>query len=153
MNGKFIQKTNVDERPSMIVLGVLAFYFLVESFFVYLFLLHRISLSVLIITVLIFTVIYFPRLMIIYKIKMADSVKVSDDFVMINGEGILFSDITDYTVEPEKPQVVFYLNGKAVLFQQAKFHLKLPASSVSFTVTGSEKIKLLNEFFNKTITP
>ena len=139
-------KPNIDERPLMIVLGVIVLYLLIDFFIVYLFCLYRISLITMLISTVIFTLIYLPRFLIIYKLKTKDKIQIIDDFIMINDVGIAFSDISDVRVEAEKPQVVFFINNKMIIFQQAKFYVKLKNDTISFTVIGGEKIKLLEEF-------
>lgn len=144
MKDKF--KPNIDERKGMIVLGVIALYLLVEIFVAYLYLLHRINVGSAIVSTVIFTLIYMPRFLIISKLNRADKIQIIEDFIMINDVGIAFSDILDFRVETEKPQVVFFLNNKMIVFQRAKFILKLKNGAVGFYVVGSEKIKLLSEF-------
>ncbi len=144
MKEKF--KPNIDERPVMIVLGVAAFYLIIEFFIVYLFLLHRINFVVMFVSSVLFMLIYLPRFLIIYKLKTRDRVKVIDEFLMINDIGVALCDILDFKVDVEKPQVVFFINNKMVVFQQAKFHLKLKNGITTFTVVGGEKIRLLEEF-------
>lgn len=144
MKEKF--KPNIDERPVMIVLGVAAFYLIIEFFIVYLFLLHRINFVVMFVSSVLFMLIYLPRFLIIYKLKTRDRVKVIDEFLMINDIGVALCDILDFKVDVEKPQVVFFINNKMVVFQQAKFHLKLKNGITTFTVVGGEKIGLLEEF-------
>ena len=144
MKEKF--KPNIDERPVMIVIGVLTFYLLVDFFAVYLFFLHRINLAAMLIATVIFTLIYLPRFLILYKLKTKDKIQIIDDFIVINNVGVALSDIIDFRVETEKPQVVFFINNKMIVFHQARFYLKLQNGTTTFTVIGSEKTKLLEEF-------
>ena len=69
-------KPNTDERPIMIIFGVLGFYFLIAGFLLYLFALHRISITTMIISVIVFTIIYIPRFLIIKKIHNKDEIKM-----------------------------------------------------------------------------
>lgn len=147
---KFL-KANKDERPEMIILGILAFYFLVLGFIFYLFFLHRLSVLLTVILSLGLTLIYIPRFLIIKKLKTKDEVKIIDDYIMINGVGINFSDIKDFKVQEMKPQVVFFLNNKMIVFNEAIFYLRLSKEQTFFTVIGSEKISLLKEFLAKVI--
>lgn len=149
MKEKF--KPVTDESPMMIVSGILVFYVLIAGFIFYLYLLHRITLLPCIITVLIFTGIYFPRFLIINKLKNKDDIKILDDSILINGCRIPFAEIKDFRTEDKKPQVVFFMNNKMVVFAQSKFYLRLASGQVEFNAIGTEKIKLLKEFLNNII--
>ena len=120
-------KPNTDERPVMIILGILGFYLLITGFLLYLFALHRISISAMIISVLVFTIIYIPRFLIIKKIHNKDEIKIIDDFIMINGIGINLADICKFHVKDYKPK-----------------------EEIRFIAQGSEKIQLLKEFLTIT---
>lgn len=149
MKEKF--KPVTDESPMMIVSGILVFYVLIAGFIFYLYLLHRITLLPCIITVLIFTGIYFPRFLIINKLKNKDDIKILDDSILINGCRIPFAEIKDFRTEDKKPQVVFFMNNKMIVFAQSKFYLRLASGQVEFSAIGTEKIKLLKEFLNNII--
>lgn len=144
MKEKF--KPSIDEQPGMIISGILGLYLLVEFFIVYLYSLHRINLTVTLVSSFVFTLIYLPRFLILNKLKNKDKIQIVDEFLMINDIGIALADIEDFRTEIEKPQVVFFINNKMIVFQQAKFFLKLKNGTTSFTVVGGEKIKLLEEF-------
>lgn len=144
-------KANIDENPNMIIMGIFCLYLLIAGFIAYLYFLHRITLLPSIISIIIFSIIYIPRFLIIKKLKNKDKIEIIDDYIMINGIGINFDDITDFKVQEFKPQVVFFLNNKMIVFNEAKFHLKLTKEQISFTVIGSEKINLLKEFLSKVI--
>ena len=116
---------NTDESPMMIVLGIVGFYLLVIVFILYLYFLHRISLPASLIGVVLFSLIYLPRFMILKKLKYKDVIKILDNSIQINDINVKFSEIEDYRVEEKKPQVIFFMNSKMVLFQEAVFHLKL----------------------------
>ena len=132
----------------MIISGILGLYLLVEFFIVYLYCLHRISFTSTLVSTLIFTLIYLPRFLILNKLKNKDKIQIIDDFLMINDVGIALADIEDFRTEIDKPQVVFFINNKMIVFQQARFFLKLPNGTTSFTVVGGEKIKLLKDFLD-----
>ena len=140
---------NKDENRTMIVLGILFFYILVLAFIIYLCFLHRITEMTAIISIIIFTLIYLPRFLIIKKIKYKDTIKILDNSIKINNIEIPFSEITDFHADEKKPQVVFFLNSKMIVFYEAIFHLKLTSGQISFIAIGSEKISLLKEFFNE----
>ncbi len=144
-------KANIDENPNMIIMGIFCFYLLIAGFIAYLYFLHRITLFPTIISIVIFSIIYIPRFLIIKKLKYKDKIEIIDDYIMINGIGINFDDIKDFKVQEFKPQVVFFLNNKMIVFNEAKFHLKLTKEQISFTVIGAEKINLLKEFLSKVI--
>lgn len=148
---KEIFKPVTDESPVMIIIGILAFYGLVSGFIIYLYILHRISLTSTIISALAFSAIYFPRLLIIKKLQIKDEIKILDDSILINGYAVPFSEIKDFRAEDKKPQVVFFMNNKMVVFQETTFHLRLTNSHISFTAIGSEKIRLLKEFLQNLI--
>lgn len=143
---KEILKANIDERPSMIIIGIIALFSIIEGFILYLFFLHRISFLVMIIASVIFILIYIPRFLIIKKLKTKDEIKIIDDFILVNGVGINFDDIIDFRVQEKKPQVIFFINNKMIVFKECTFRLKLKTEELSFNVIGSEKIKLLKEF-------
>lgn len=143
---KEILKANIDERPSMIIIGIIALLSIIEGFILYLFFLHRISFLVMIIASVIFILIYIPRFLIIKKLKTKDEIKIIDDFILVNGVGINFDDIIDFRVQEKKPQVIFFINNKMIVFKECTFRLKLKTEELSFNVIGSEKIKLLKEF-------
>lgn len=143
---------NTDENPIMIVIGILGFYFLVVLFIFYLFFLHRISITVMALSTVIFSVIYLPRFMILGKLKNKDIIHISDNSIMINNINVMFSEIEAYRVEEKKPQVIFFMNSKMVIFQEAVFHLKLVNGEISFNAIGSEKISLLKSFFDELLS-
>ena len=122
---KEIFKPTTDERPIMIVMGILALYLLIVGFILYLFFLHRITLLPTIIGVITFTLIYLPRLLIIKKLAHKDIIKIVDNGININNQLIPFSQIQDFRVEEKKPAVVFFMNNSMVCYYEAKFHLKL----------------------------
>lgn len=143
---KEILKANIDERPSMIIVGVISLFAIIGGFIWYLFFLQRISLLVTIMSSIILILIYFPRFLIIKKLKTKDEIKIIDDFILVNGVGINFDDIIDFRVQEKKPQVIFFINNKMIVFEECTFRLKLKTEELSFNVIGSEKIKLLKEF-------
>lgn len=144
-------KANIDENPNMIIMGIICLYLLIAGFIAYLYFLHRITLLATIISIIIFSIIYIPRFLIIKKLNNKDKIEIIDDYIMINGIGINFEDIKDFKVQEFKPQVVFFLNNKMIVFNEAKFHLKLTKEQISFMVIGSKKIELLKEFLAKII--
>ena len=140
---------NAEENQTLIILGVLGFYFLVVFFILYMFLLHRFSLLTTVLSVVVFSGIYFQRFWIIKKKKKKDVIKVFDNSIYVNGQNIEFSEILDYRVEDKKPQVVFFVASKMVVFNESVFYLKLKDKTISFTAIGSEKISLLKSFFDE----
>ena len=141
-------KPTTDEKPIMIVIGIITLYVLVAGFISYLYWLHRITLIPALVAIGIFTALYFPRLSIINKLKNKDSIKIFEDSISINNQIILFDQIKDFRVQKKKPQVVFFMNNSMVVFHEAEFHLLLNNNlQVNFTAIGSEKIDLLIEFF------
>ena len=74
---KEILKANIDERPSMIIVGVISLFAIIGGFILYLFFLHRISLLVTIMSSIILILIYFPRFLIIKKLKTKPTLKRS----------------------------------------------------------------------------
>ncbi len=145
-------KPNKVEQPFMIIFGITILYLVIAVFVAYLFFLHRVSLNIAISIMVVFTLIYIPRFWIIKEILKADKLKVVEDFFMINGVGVNFSDIKNFGVREYKPQVVFFLNNKMVVFQKADFCLETPHEKVEFTLIGSEKIKLMKEFLRRVIS-
>ena len=140
---------NAEENQTLIILGVLGFYFLVVFFILYMFLLHRFSLLTTVLSVVVFSGIYFPRFWIIKKVLKKDVIKVFDNSTYVNGQNIEFAEILDYRVDDKKPQVVFFVASKMVVFNESVFYLKLKDKTISFTVIGSEKISLLKSFFDE----
>lgn len=140
---------NVDENPIMIILGVLVFYLIVVFFIFYLVFLHRITPLAGIISEIVFSLIYLPRFLILKRIKTKDVIRINDNSIGINGENILFSEIEAYKVDEKKPQVVFFMNYKMIVFYYAIFYLKLKNGQISFNAIGSEKIALLKNFFDE----
>lgn len=149
MKDKF--KPVTDENPMMIVLGIIAFYGLIAGFIFYLYFIHRITLIPAILSILIFTIIYLPRFWIIKKLQTKDNIKILEDSIIINGYSIPFSQIKDFRTEDKKPQVVFFLNNKMVVFAECKFYLRLENGQTEFTAIGTEKIRLLKEFLHSLI--
>lgn len=149
MKDKF--KPVTDESPMMIVLGIIAFYGLIAGFIFYLYFIHRITLIPAILSILIFTIIYLPRFWIIKKLQTKDNIKILEDSIIINGYSIPFSKIKDFRTEDKKPQVVFFLNSKMVVFAECKFYLRLENGQTEFTAIGTEKIRLLKEFLHSLI--
>lgn len=144
-------KANIDERTGMIILGILTLYFLITGFILYLLFLHRLTIIAAIILILTVTLIYLPRFFIIKKLQTKDKIEIIDEYIMINGVGINFTEILDYKVNEKKPQVVFFISNKMIVFYEATFHIRLKTEEVSFTAIGSEKIKLLKEFFSQIV--
>ena len=72
-----------------------------------------------------------------------------DESIIINNHNINFSEIEAYRVEEKKPQVVFFMSSKMIIYQEATFYLKLSGGQISFTAIGSEKISLLKSFFDE----
>ena len=149
MKDKF--KPVTDENPMMIVLGIIAFYGLIAGFIFYLYFIHRITLIPAILSILIFTIIYLPRFWIIKKLQTKDNIKILEDSIIINGYSIPFSQIKDFRTEDKKPQVVFFLHNKVVVFAECKFYLRLENGQTEFTAIGTEKIRLLKEFLHSLI--
>lgn len=151
-------KPSIDERPIMIILGILILYFLICGFVFYLYLLHRITIIPTVVCVFIFTMVYLPRLFIIKKIINKDIIKIVDSGININNRFIQFSQIQDFRVEEKKPAVVFFMNNNMIVFNEARFYLKInpntsssemEISQISFNAIGSEKIQLLKEFLSR----
>ena len=142
-------KPNQEERIFMIIIGIIAFYAVIAGFIGYLYLLHKISAFMMLIIIGVFTLIYLPRFWIIYEIKNADKLKVIEDFFMINGVGVSFSDIKNFGIREYKPQVIFFLNNKMIVYQKADFCIERPKEKIEFTLIGSEKIKLMKEFLKR----
>ena len=94
-----LSNVNTEERPQMIILGVLTLYFLICGFILYLYFLHRVTFLVTLVVCILFTIIYTPQFLILKKIKTKDKIKIVDDFLLINGEGIAFADIVNFRVE------------------------------------------------------
>lgn len=144
-------KSNIEESPSMIILGIVLLYVLVAGFILYLMVLHRITVLCSIICIIFFTLIYLPRFLIIKKLVKKDEIKIIENYIMINGLGIDLSEIQTFQVKEYKPQVVFFINNKVITFYYAKFYLKLPTEDIFFSVVGSEKIRLLKEFLGQLV--
>lgn len=85
------------------------------------------------------------------KIKTKDKIKIVDDFLLINGEGIAFADIVNFRVEECKPKVVFFFNNRMVVFKEAIFHIKTRFDEFHFNVIGTEKIELLNQYLQNIV--
>lgn len=147
MNKNF--KPNTNEDAMMIVLGIFALILLVFGFILYLFFLHKITLTATIISSLICILIYIPRLLIIKKLYSKDKITILDDSIKINNQTYDLAEIQDFKVKEQKPQVIFFLMNNMIVFQEATFYLKLNNGQTSFTAIGSEKIKLLKEFFTE----
>jgi len=150
-NNKYLQPQK-DERPVMIIAGIWTLYIVLTAFFIYLFFLHRINLFVMLISVLIITVLHIPRFLIIKKMKMSDKIKIIDDEIFINERVLRLSDICDFALKEKKPNVIFFLNNRMIIYQEAHFILKTTGGDVCFDVVGSEKTALLKEFFEKLLS-
>ena len=137
-----LSNVNTEERPQMIILGVLTLYFLICGFILYLYFLHRITFLVTLVVCILFTIIYTPQFLILKKIKTKDKIKIVDDFLLINGEGIAFADIVNFRVEECKPKVVF---------KEAIFHIKTRFDEFHFNVIGTEKIELLKQYLQNIV--
>lgn len=142
-------KSNTAESEGMIIAGIFALYFLVEGFVLYLFFLRRIPCLWTLVLCFVITLIYIPRFIILKKIFNKDIIKIEDDGILINSSKILFSEIKDFRVEEAKPKVIFFINNKMILFNEAKFRLRLNSSEVDFVAIGSEKIRLLQNFLEE----
>lgn len=149
---KNLSKVNTEERPPMIVLGVLTLYFLICGFIFYLYFLHRINITVALVMCVIFTIFYLPQFLVLKRLKTKDSIKIIDDFILINGEGIALADIVDFRVEDIKPKVIFFFNNRMIIFKEAIFHLRTKSEEFHFNVIGTEKIELLKEYLSNIIS-
>lgn len=141
-------KPETEERAGMIITGVLLFYLLVVGFVYYFYFMGKLPSIALWVIVLAFTAIYCPRFLIIKKLYLKDIVKVEDDGILVNGNKYEFSKIQNFEVYKKKPVIVFFLNNKAVVYNEADFILNLKNRTIKFTVTGSEKAELLKEYLN-----
>ncbi len=148
---KEILKPKTDERAFMIVTGIIVFYALIAGFIIYLYILHRLAIIPALAALAVVTIIYIPRFLIIKKIQNKDLIEIKDDFIVINGNAVNFSQIKDFHVEDKKAQVVFFMNNKMVVYKEAIFHLKLNNGVISFTAIGTEKIELLCEFLTRIV--
>lgn len=146
-----LSNVNTEERPQMIILGVLTLYFLICGFILYLYFLHRITFLVTLVVCILFTIIYTPQFLILKKIKTKDKIKIVDDFLLINGEGIAFADIVNFRVEECKPKVVFFFNNRMVVFKESIFHIKTRFDEFHFNVIGTEKIELLKQYLQNIV--
>lgn len=144
-------KANIDERPAMIALGIFTLYALVAGFVLYLLFLHRISTLSAILWIVGISLIYTPRFIILFKLNKKDKIEIIEDYLMINGEGINLADIKKFRVKESKPQIIFFMNARMIMFQEAEFHLLLSKGEISFKAIGSEKIKLLKEFLHTVV--
>lgn len=149
---KNLSKVNTEESPQMIILGVLALYFLICGFVFYLYFLHRINIFATLVACIVFTIIYLPQFLILWKLKTKDKIKIVDEFLLINGEGIALADIVDFRVEDIKPKVVFFFNNRMIIFKEAIFHLRTKGEEFHFNVIGTEKIELLKEYLKNIIS-
>lgn len=152
MNKNF--KPETDERTTMIIAGILILYFLIAGFVLYLLFMHRLTIVQTIISDLILTIIYIPRFIIIKKLLNKDEIKIVDDGILINREKVEFARIKDFKIKEAKPRVIFFINNKMIIFQEAQFCLLIDGQNngysgqkqISFTAIGTEKIHLLKEF-------
>lgn len=151
-------KPSTDERPIMIICGILALYLLISGFILYLYFLHRIDLLSTIVGVAVFTLIYTPRLLIIKKILTKDIIKIVDNGININNQLVLFSQIQDFKVVENKPAVVFFMNNNMIVYNEAVFYLKIMqnpieqnsfVAPIKFNIIGSEKTQLMKEFLSR----
>lgn len=149
---KEVFKPSTDERPVMIVMGILTLYILIAGFISYFYFMHKISLLTCIIIISVFTIIYTPRFLIIKKLKDKDEIKILDNSILINNKEIPFNLIKNYKTEEKKPAVIFVFSNNLIVYNEATFHLLLADNSqITFKAIGSEKINLLKEFFNEII--
>lgn len=149
---KNLSKVNTEERPLMIILGVLTLYFLICGFVLYLYLLHRITILPTVITCVVFTVIYCPQFLLLQKLKTKDKIKIVDDFLLINEEGLALTDIVDFRIEEFKPRVIFFFNNRMIIFKEAIFHVRTKFEEVHFNIIGTEKIELLKQYLQNLIS-
>lgn len=141
---------STDEREGMIILGIIIFYVLLVGFVIFLWILGRMSQTVMLCAASVITLIYLPRFLIMNKIHKKDRIRISESSIFVNDKEISFNEIEDYRVWEGKPQVVFAMSNNLVVYKDAKFLLKLRSKSepVGFYAIGTEKIKLLKEFFD-----
>ncbi len=140
---------STDEREGMIIFGIIIFYVLLVGFIIFLWMLGRIPQTAMLCSVGAISLIYLPRFMIIGKIQKKDRIRISESSIFVNDKEISFNEIEDYKVIEGKPQVVFAISNNLVVYKDAKFLLKLKSmpDTVEFYAIGTEKIKLLKEFF------
>ncbi len=138
-----------EERPGIIITGIIILYLLISGFIAYLYFLHKIPFIPAMTVILIFSVLYIQRFIIIYKLLKHDNVKIIDNFLMINGVGVDFYDIKSFGTREYKPQVIFFFNNKMVVYNEADFCIKTPHEQFEFKIIGSEKIQLMKEFLKQ----
>ncbi|MBE7713634.1 MAG: hypothetical protein E7Z87_07810 [Cyanobacteria bacterium SIG26] len=141
-------KSNIDERPELIVTGIFSLYLIIQGFILYLFFLHKIGFKFMILASVVFLLVYLPRFLIINKLKKKDNIKIIDEYLMINDYGIPLSEIEKFIVKENKPRIIFFISNKMIVFQDAEFMIKTATEIKSFKVIGSEKINLLKEFLS-----
>ncbi len=146
-----MKEIQTEERPTIIICAVLCVYALLTSFAAYFYLLHRISLSAFIFLFIVITLVYLPRFAIIYKLKKPDEVKIIENYIMINGCGIDINDIVHFGINKAKPKVIFFMNNRMVVFNEAKFCIRTGCEEIEFCVFGEEKINLLKNYLTQII--
>ena len=109
---------------------------------------HKISILTTMVATFLFIIIYIPRFLIINKLKNMDNVKIIEEYIMINNYGIPVSEIEKYLVKESKPQMIFFISNKMIIFKEAVFMIKTSTEIKSFKVVGTEKIRLLKEFLS-----
>jgi hypothetical protein len=145
---KEFTKPTTEETPAFITLGIIFLYILIAGFILYLYFLNRISLNMTIITSILFSIIYIPRFYIIKKLYTQTNLKAEENGLWINEKFINFQTLEDFKIIKKKPIIVFFLNNKMIVFQEATIHIKTTTDNYSFNVIGTKKIQLLNKFLN-----
>lgn len=141
-----------DERPIMIITGILTLYVILVAFCVYLFCLSRISFETNIILIFVITIFHLPRFLIIKKLLQIERIKINQNNLEVGNKDIPFEVIEKFSVKEYKPNIIFFLNNRMIIFKYAKFILKTAGGEIEFCVQGSEKITLLKEFLTALTT-
>ena len=146
-------KPEIEENPVFIVIAIILLYMLIIGFVGYFYYMGKMSMTLCLTVCTIFTAIYLPRFIIIWKIYKKDLIKITDNNLLINNLQILLSNIINFAIKKEKPVVIFFMNNKMIVYNEAIFTLKIKSNEAftyfEFKAIGSEKIELLKSFLNE----
>ena len=78
--------------------------------------------------------------------------KINQNNLEVGNKDIPFEVIEKFSIKEHKPNIIFFLNNRMVIFKYAKFILKTADGEIEFCVQGSEKIALLKEFLTALTT-
>ena len=142
---------SIEDSQNYVVFSIIILYLLLEGFILYFFCLHKIGFVLCAFLSIVLFLFYIPRFLIIKRIAGKVDIKIIENFLVVDGIGYSFEDLIDYKIEAKKPVLIFFLNGKMVVFNEYIFHVRFRSTSLSFNIFTKQKADLLITYFDNVL--